>query len=53
MVFVGVAASEMGQLEQGVAAYKKAIDVEPEQELAWQVCENNQLKFPIYHYGLS
>ncbi|PIK51116.1 putative tetratricopeptide repeat protein 37-like [Apostichopus japonicus] len=36
LVFVGVAASEMGQLEQGVAAYKKAIDVEPEQELAWQ-----------------
>ncbi|KAJ8029553.1 Tetratricopeptide repeat protein 37 [Holothuria leucospilota] len=36
LVFVGVAATELGQPDQGIAAYKKAIDADPNQELAWQ-----------------
>lgn len=48
LVFVGKAAAEMGQLEQGVAAYRKAIDTEPNQELAWQVRSENVFKtYPV------
>lgn len=36
-VFVGAAAQEIDQLEQSEAAFKRAIEVSPEQMLAWQV----------------
>ncbi|XP_048583868.1 tetratricopeptide repeat protein 37 [Nematostella vectensis] len=36
LVFVGVCATELGQLEQAQAAYKKASDEDPSQVLAWQ-----------------
>ena len=36
-VFVGVASIELGKAEQAQAAYKKAIDINPENILAWQV----------------
>jgi superkiller protein 3 len=36
-VFVGVASIELGKPEQAQAAYKKAIDINPENILAWQV----------------
>lgn len=35
-VFVGVAAQEIDQVEQAVAAFRKAIEISPEQILAWQ-----------------
>ncbi|CAB3986085.1 tetratricopeptide repeat 37, partial [Paramuricea clavata] len=35
-VFVGVASIELGKPEQAQAAYKKAIDINPENILAWQ-----------------
>ena len=37
LVFVGVAAEGMEQGEQALMAYKKAIDVDDTQLLAWQV----------------
>lgn len=40
-VFIGVAATELQQLDQAQAAYWKATELEPEQLLAWQV----------YHFG--
>lgn len=36
-VFIGLAASELEQPDQAQAAYKKAVELEPEQLLAWQV----------------
>lgn len=36
-VFVGAAAQEIDQLEQSEAAFKRAIEISPEQMLAWQV----------------
>lgn len=36
-VFIGKAASELDQPDQSQAAYKKAVELEPEQLLAWQV----------------
>lgn len=36
-VFIGLAASELEQPDQSQAAYKKAVDLEPDQLLAWQV----------------
>lgn len=36
-VFIGVAATELQQLDQAQAAYAKATELEPEQLLAWQV----------------
>ncbi|XP_013777093.1 tetratricopeptide repeat protein 37-like [Limulus polyphemus] len=35
-VFIGAAAEEMGELEQTLAAFNKAIDISPDQVLAWQ-----------------
>lgn len=40
-MFIGLAASELDQPEQSQTAYKKAVELEPEQLLAWQVgCED-------------
>ncbi|XP_022086951.1 tetratricopeptide repeat protein 37-like [Acanthaster planci] len=36
LVFVGVAAAELDQPDQAVAAYKKAIETDQQQPLAWQ-----------------
>lgn len=36
-VFIGLAASELEQPDQAQTAYKKAVELEPEQLLAWQV----------------
>lgn len=36
-VFIGLAASELEQPDQAHTAYKKAVELEPEQLLAWQV----------------
>ncbi|XP_076315267.1 tetratricopeptide repeat protein 37 [Tachypleus tridentatus] len=35
-VFIGAAAEEMGEVEQTLAAFNKAIDISPDQVLAWQ-----------------
>lgn len=37
-VFIGVAAAELEQPDQAQGAYKKAVELEPDQLLAWQVC---------------
>lgn len=42
-VFIGLAAAELEQPDQAKGAYKKAIELEPNQLLAWQVCE-----YPIF-----
>ncbi|XP_017272832.1 tetratricopeptide repeat protein 37 isoform X2 [Kryptolebias marmoratus] len=39
-VFIGLAASELEQPDQSQAAYKKAVELEPEQLLAWQGLAN-------------
>ncbi|XP_028270301.1 tetratricopeptide repeat protein 37 [Parambassis ranga] len=39
-VFIGLAASELDQPEQSQTAYKKAVELEPEQLLAWQGLSN-------------
>ncbi|XP_056601418.1 SKI3 subunit of superkiller complex protein isoform X1 [Triplophysa dalaica] len=39
-VFIGVAATELQQLDQAQAAYAKATELEPEQLLAWQGLSN-------------
>ncbi|XP_061584934.1 tetratricopeptide repeat protein 37 [Cololabis saira] len=39
-VFIGLAASELEQPDQSQAAYKKAVEQEPEQLLAWQGLAN-------------
>lgn len=39
-VFIGVAASELEQPDQAQAAYRKAVELEPEQLLAWQGLTN-------------
>ncbi|XP_015228816.1 PREDICTED: tetratricopeptide repeat protein 37 [Cyprinodon variegatus] len=39
-VFIGKAASELEQPDQSQAAYKKAVELEPEQLLAWQGLAN-------------
>lgn len=39
-VFIGKAASELDQPDQSQAAYKKAVELEPEQLLAWQGLAN-------------
>lgn len=36
-VFIGLAASELEQPDQAQTAYRKAVELEPEQLLAWQV----------------
>lgn len=41
-VFIGVAASELEQPDQAQTAYKKAVELEPEQLLAWQVRWENE-----------
>ena len=38
-VFIGVAAAELEQPDQAHGAYKKAAELEPDQLLAWQVCD--------------
>jgi len=38
-VFIGLAASELEQPDQAQTAYRKAVELEPEQLLAWQVKE--------------
>lgn len=40
-VFIGLAASELEQPDQAQTAYKKAVELEPEQLLAWQVSQHN------------
>lgn len=40
-VFIGLAASELEQPDQAQTAYKKAVELEPEQLLAWQVRSEN------------
>uniref|UniRef100_A0A8D3CQX3 SKI3 subunit of superkiller complex n=1 Tax=Scophthalmus maximus TaxID=52904 RepID=A0A8D3CQX3_SCOMX len=40
-VFIGLAASELEQPDQSQSAYKKAVELEPEQLLAWQSCVHN------------
>ena len=40
-VFIGLAASELEQPDQAQTAYKKAVELEPEQLLAWQVRLDN------------
>lgn len=40
-VFIGLAASELEQPDQAQTAYKKAVELEPEQLLAWQVSQGN------------
>uniref|UniRef100_A0AAQ5Z5G4 Tetratricopeptide repeat domain 37 n=1 Tax=Amphiprion ocellaris TaxID=80972 RepID=A0AAQ5Z5G4_AMPOC len=40
-VFIGLAASELEQPDQSQTAYKKAVELEPEQLLAWQVRNKN------------
>uniref|UniRef100_A0A4W5KBM0 SKI3 subunit of superkiller complex n=1 Tax=Hucho hucho TaxID=62062 RepID=A0A4W5KBM0_9TELE len=49
-VFIGVAASELEQPDQAQTAYRKALELEPEQLLAWQGLANlyeksNQMDF--------
>ena len=44
LVFVGVAAENLQQHEQAVAAYRKAVDVDSSQLLAWQA----SLKYPKF-----
>uniref|UniRef100_A0A3B4ZEE7 Arylsulfatase family member K n=1 Tax=Stegastes partitus TaxID=144197 RepID=A0A3B4ZEE7_9TELE len=39
-VFIGLAASELDQPDQSQTAYKKAVELEPEQLLAWQGLAN-------------
>uniref|UniRef100_A0A671KP18 Tetratricopeptide repeat protein 37-like n=1 Tax=Sinocyclocheilus anshuiensis TaxID=1608454 RepID=A0A671KP18_9TELE len=39
-VFIGVAATELQQLDQAQTAYRKATELEPEQLLAWQGLAN-------------
>lgn len=39
-VFIGLAASELEQPDQSQSAYKKAIELEPDQPLAWQGLAN-------------
>ncbi|XP_022607239.1 tetratricopeptide repeat protein 37 [Seriola dumerili] len=39
-VFIGLAASELDQPDQSQSAYKKAVELEPEQLLAWQGLAN-------------
>ncbi|NWI85017.1 TTC37 protein, partial [Pitta sordida] len=39
-VFIGLAATELGQPDQAKGAYKKAIELEPNQLLAWQGLAN-------------
>uniref|UniRef100_A0A4W6G997 SKI3 subunit of superkiller complex n=1 Tax=Lates calcarifer TaxID=8187 RepID=A0A4W6G997_LATCA len=39
-VFIGLAASELEQPDQSQSAYKKAVELEPEQLLAWQGLAN-------------
>lgn len=36
-MFIGLAASELEQPDQAQTAYKKAVELDPEQLLAWQV----------------
>uniref|UniRef100_A0A673CHJ3 Tetratricopeptide repeat domain 37 n=1 Tax=Sphaeramia orbicularis TaxID=375764 RepID=A0A673CHJ3_9TELE len=38
-VFIGLAASELEQPDQAQTAYKKAVELEPEQLLAWQLAK--------------
>ena len=50
LVFVGVAAEGLEQPDQAIAAYKKAIDVDDTQPLAWQV--RIDLKLPMRSYQI-
>lgn len=36
-MFIGLAASELEQPDQAQTAYKRAVELDPEQLLAWQV----------------
>lgn len=36
-MFIGLAATELEQPDQAQTAYKKAVELDPEQLLAWQV----------------
>lgn len=37
-VFIGISAQELGQNEQALLAFKRAVKENPDQILAWQVC---------------
>lgn len=41
-VFIGLAASELEQPDQAQTAYRKALELEPGQLLAWQVRQENR-----------
>uniref|UniRef100_A0A8C3ATB7 SKI3 subunit of superkiller complex n=1 Tax=Cyclopterus lumpus TaxID=8103 RepID=A0A8C3ATB7_CYCLU len=47
-VFIGLAASELEHTDQAQTAYKKAVELEPEQLLAWQVRWENGVVDIIY-----
>uniref|UniRef100_A0A6Q2Y8Y9 Tetratricopeptide repeat domain 37 n=1 Tax=Esox lucius TaxID=8010 RepID=A0A6Q2Y8Y9_ESOLU len=49
-VFIGVAASELDQPEQAQTAYRKALELEPEQLLAWQGLANLYEKSDLTDY---
>ncbi|KAM9392610.1 superkiller complex protein 3 [Pholidichthys leucotaenia] len=52
-VFIGLAASELEQPEQSQAAYKKAVELEPEQLLAWQGLEKLYEKTDQWDFKLE
>ena len=45
LVFVGVAAAESDQPDKALAAYRKAIKLDSQQLLAWQVTKLMQREF--------
>ncbi|KAJ8006135.1 hypothetical protein DPEC_G00125100 [Dallia pectoralis] len=49
-VFIGVAASELDQPEQAQTAYSKALELDPEQLLAWQGLANLYEKSDLADY---
>ncbi|KAL0979784.1 hypothetical protein UPYG_G00189630 [Umbra pygmaea] len=52
-VFIGVAASELEQPDQAQTAYRKALELEPEQLLAWQGLANLYEKSEITDYKVQ
>uniref|UniRef100_A0A8D3A6Z6 SKI3 subunit of superkiller complex n=1 Tax=Scophthalmus maximus TaxID=52904 RepID=A0A8D3A6Z6_SCOMX len=52
-VFIGLAASELEQPDQSQSAYKKAVELEPEQLLAWQGLANLYEKTDQWDFKLE
>ncbi|XP_038559572.1 tetratricopeptide repeat protein 37 [Micropterus salmoides] len=52
-VFIGLAASELEQPDQAQTAYKKAVELEPEQLLAWQGLANLYEKTDQWDFKLE